>query len=56
MRKLHTWLGWLDRDIGRKIAGVEELEVAFAVAQERMAIILAQKADSTDKSMRRIYP
>ena len=49
MRKLRTWLGRLDRDIGRKIAGNEELEAAFAIARERVAKILAQKAGDTDK-------
>ncbi len=48
VRKLRTWLGRLDRDIGRKIAGNEELEAAFAVARERVAKIL-QKVGSTDK-------
>lgn len=49
VRKLRTWLGRLDRDIGRKIAGNEELEAAFAVVRERVAKILTQKAGSTDK-------
>lgn len=49
VRKLRTWLGRLDRDIGRKIAGNEELEAAFAVTRERVAKILTQKAGSTDK-------
>jgi IS5 family transposase len=49
VRKLRTWLGRLDRDIGRKIAGDEELEAAFAVARERVAKILAQKAGDTNK-------
>src|SRR3546814_13911186 len=44
VRKLRTWLGRLDRDIGRKIAGNAELEAAFAVARERVARVLAQKA------------
>lgn len=42
VRKLRTWLGRLDRDIGRKIAGNDELGAAFAVARERVARILAQ--------------
>ena len=29
---------WGDRDIGRKIAGNEELKAVFAVARERVAI------------------
>ena len=49
VRKMRTWLGRLDRDIGRKIAGDDALEAAFAVARERVARILAQKADDTDK-------
>jgi len=49
VRKLRTWLGRLDRDIGRKIAGNEELEAAFAIVRERVAKILTQKAGSTDK-------
>src|SRR3546814_17428464 len=44
VRKLRTWLGRLDRDIGRKIAGNAELEDAFAVARARVARVLAQKA------------
>lgn len=48
-RRLHTWVGRLGRDIDRKIAGNEELEAAFAVARERVAKILTQEADSTDK-------
>lgn len=49
VRRLRTWLGRLDRDIGRKIAGNEALEAAFALARERVAKILTQKPDSTDK-------
>ena len=49
VRKLRIWLGRLDRDIGRKIAGNEELEAAFAEKRERVAKILAQKAGDTDK-------
>ena len=49
VRKLRTWLGRLDRDIGRKIAGNEDLEAAFAVARERVARILTQKAGDADK-------
>lgn len=49
IRKLRTWLGRLDRDIGRKIAGNDELETAFAAARERVAKILTQKAGDTDK-------
>jgi IS5 family transposase len=49
VRKLRTWLGRLDRDIGRKIAGNEALEAAFAVARERVARVLTQKAGDADK-------
>ncbi len=49
VRKLRTWLGRLDRDIGRKIAGDPALEAAFTVARERVAKILTQKAGDTDK-------
>jgi len=49
VRKLRTWLGRLNRDIGRKIAGNEGLEAAFAVARERVAKILTQKAGDTNK-------
>src|SRR3546814_6650860 len=49
VRKLRTWLGRLDRDIGRKIAGNAELEAAFAVARERVTRVLAQKAGDSDK-------
>ena len=49
VRKLRTWLGRLDRDIGRKIAGNEELAAVFAIARERVARILNQKAGDSDK-------
>ncbi|MEC5293691.1 IS5 family transposase [Aurantimonas sp. C2-6-R+9] len=49
VRKMRTWLGRLDRDIGRKIAGNAELEAAFALARERVATVLAQKAGDSDK-------
>lgn len=49
VRKMRTWLGRLDRDIGRKIAGNEALEAAFAVARERVARILTQQPGDTDK-------
>ena len=49
VRKMRTWLGRLDRDIGRKIAGNQALEAAFAVARERVAWVLTQKAGDTDK-------
>ncbi|WP_404479189.1 hypothetical protein [Novosphingobium sp. BL-52-GroH] len=39
----------MDRDIGRKIVGNGEPEAAFAIARERVAKILIQKADSIDK-------
>ena len=49
VRKMRTWLGRLDRDIGRKIAGNEALEAAFAVTRERVARVLAQQPGDTDK-------
>ena len=49
IRKLRTWLGRLDRDIGRKIADDEALEAAFAAARERVARILTQKSGDADK-------
>lgn len=49
VRKLRTWLGRLDRDIGRKIAGDEVLEAAFAQTRERVARILAQKTSDAHK-------
>jgi IS5 family transposase len=49
VRKLRTWLGRLDRDIGRKIAGDPKLEAAFSVARERVGRILAQRSGDTDK-------
>ena len=49
VRKLRTWLGRLDRDIGRKIAGNEALEAAFAVARQRVARILVQKPGDAAK-------
>ncbi|MDQ5959466.1 MAG: transposase, family, partial [Pseudomonadota bacterium] len=49
VRKLRTWLGRLDRDIGRKIAGNDALEAAFAETRERVARILAQRSGDTDK-------
>ena len=49
VRKMRTWLGRLDRDIGRKIAGNATLEAAFAVPRERIARVLTQKAGDADK-------
>jgi IS5 family transposase len=49
VRKLGTWLGRLDRDIARKIAGNDVLEAAFAETRERVARILAQRSGDTDK-------
>ena len=49
VRKLRTWLGRLDRDIGRKIAGNDVMETVFAVARERTGRILVQRAGDTDK-------
>lgn len=52
IRKLRTWLGRLERDITRKIAGNEALEKAFAVALARVRKLLTQKR--TDKN--KLYP
>ena len=49
VRKMRTWLGRLDRDIGRKIAGNDILETAFSVTRERVARLLVQRSDDTDK-------
>lgn len=49
VRKLRTWLGRLDRDIGRKITGDDRLEAAFAQTRKRVARILAHRAGDTDK-------
>ena len=49
VRKLRTWLGRLDREIGRRIVGDAQLEAAFAVARERVALVLTQKAGDSDK-------
>ena len=49
VRKLRTWLGRLDRDIGRKIAGDERLEAAFADTRQKVTRILAQKAGDGHK-------
>lgn len=49
VRKMRTWLGRLDRDIGRKITGNAALEGAFAVARSRVARVLAQKRDDKAK-------
>jgi IS5 family transposase len=49
VRKMRTWLGRLDRDIGRKIAGDAALENSFAVARGRIGRLLAQKRDDKDK-------
>ena len=49
VRKLRTWLGRLDRYIGRRIVGDAQLEAAFAVARERVALVLTQKAGDSDK-------
>jgi len=49
VRKMRTWLGRLDRDIARKIAGDATLEDAFAVARNRIGRLLAQKRDDKNK-------
>ena len=49
VRKMRTWLGRLDRDIARKIAGNTALENTFAVARSRIGRLLAQKRDDKNK-------
>jgi len=49
VRKMWTWLGRLDRDIARKIAGDTTLESVFAVARNRVGRLLAQKRDDKNK-------
>jgi transposase, IS5 family len=49
VRRLRVFLGRLHRDVGRKIAGEAELELAFATAQERVARLLAQRPQDKDK-------
>ena len=49
VRKMRTWLGRLERDIGRKIAGDAALEAAFATARARIARLLAQRPEDPNK-------
>lgn len=49
LRKLRTWLGRLERDIGRKIEGNAELEAAFAHILERAAKVRTQKPKDQNK-------
>jgi transposase, IS5 family len=49
LRRLRTFLGRLHRDVTRKTAGRPDLETAFAIAQERVARLLAQKPGDTGK-------
>jgi transposase, IS5 family len=49
VRRMRTWLGRLDRDIARKIAGDAALEDGFAVARSRVGRLLAQKRDDKNK-------
>ena len=49
VRKMRTWLGRLDRDIARKIAGNTALENTFAIARSRVGRLLAQKRDDKNK-------
>ena len=49
VRKMKTWLGRLDRDIGRKTAGDETLEAASLVALTRVGRVPAQKPGDKDK-------
>ncbi len=49
VRKLRTWLGRLERDIARRIAGNALLEQAFAVALARVRRLLGQKPADKQK-------
>src|SRR3954464_14143133 len=49
VRRMRTWLGRLDRDVGRKIAGDAALEAAFATARARIARLLAQRPEDPNK-------
>jgi transposase, IS5 family len=49
VRKLRTFAGRLRRDIGRKAAGAEGLEVAFADILAIADRVIAQRADSKNK-------
>lgn len=44
VRALKTWLGRLDRDIGRKIAGDKTLETAVADSRQNVARTMLLKA------------
>ena len=49
LRRMRTYVGRLQRDIGRKIAGHPELEAAFQPVGEPIARLLAQKVGDTGK-------
>jgi transposase, IS5 family len=49
VRKLRTYAGRLHRDIGRKTAGHEELEVAFADILALVDRVIAQRKDGKNK-------
>jgi transposase, IS5 family len=49
VRKLRTYAGRLSRDIGRKTAGHEELEAAFADILALVDRVIAQRKDSKNK-------
>jgi len=49
VRRMRTWLGRLERDVGRKIAGEAALEAAFATARARIARLLAQRPEDPNK-------
>src|SRR4051794_41864025 len=46
---MRTWLGQLERDVGRKIPGDAALEAAFATARARIARLLAQRPEDPNK-------
>jgi transposase, IS5 family len=49
LRKLRTWLGRLQRDIERKIAGELALEAACSEQLDRIKTLLAQKPEDKNK-------
>jgi transposase, IS5 family len=49
LRKMRTWLGRIERDIERKVAGNPALEAACAEALKRINTLLAQKPEDKSK-------
>ncbi len=50
--RMRTWLGWLARDIARKLSG-EAVRVAFAMLLNRIAGLLRQPRE--DRGCEKIY-